>query len=179
MSTIYIPDEDSYLLEDTLKNEILKLKNKKIKILEIGVGSGIQLENLLELGIENTNIFGTDINFDAVLHCKKLGFNVWYSNLFDEVKGKYDIILFNPPYLPNDKNENEESKIITTGGKNGSEITNDFLKEAKKHLKKHGIIYLLTSSLSKENIDWLDYKKELINEKKLFFEKLEIWKLGL
>jgi len=62
------------------------------------------------------------------------------------------------------------------GGKKGSEIINKFLKQSKKHLKKDGRIFLLTSSLTKE-INFLDYEKKLIISKKLFFEKLFIWEL--
>jgi hypothetical protein len=50
------------------------------------------------------------------------------------------------------------------------------LKDAKKYLKERGRIFLLVSSLTYK-IDWLNYKKKLIGEKKLFFEKLEVWEL--
>jgi release factor glutamine methyltransferase len=119
---IYQPEKDSYLLQKVLKENIL---NKKISVLEIGIGSGIQLETLKELGIKN--IQGVDINPEAVEHCKNLGFNCFESNLFENVKGKFDLILFNPPYLPEDKREDEESRLATTGGKKGSEIINKFL----------------------------------------------------
>lgn len=178
MSLLYVPREDSFLLEEVLRKEVLNFANEKTKFLEIGVGSGIQLQALSEIGIKKENIFGVDINFDAVLHCKKQGFNVWYSDLFSDIKGKFDCIIFNPPYLPEDGNEDSESKLITTGGIKGSEIINEFLVKAKKHLKKSGRIYLLISSLSR-GINWLDYKKKLILEKKLFFENLEVWELKI
>lgn len=174
MSLIYFPEEDSYLLQKILKEQI---KNKNINCLEMGIGSGIQLKTLKELGVEN--ISGVDINIEAVKHCKKLKFNVWESNLFSKVKGEYDLIIFNPPYLPEDKNfEDEESKLITTGGKMGGELINEFLIQAKKHLTKKGKIFLLISSLTK-GINWLDYKKKLVAEKKIFFENLEVWELQL
>lgn len=178
MSLVYVPSDDSFLLEDVLRKEVLNFSNEKTKFLEIGIGSGIQLQALLEIGIKKENIFGVDINFDAVLYCKKQGFNVWYSDLFSDVKGKFDCIIFNPPYLPEDEDEDDESKLITTGGVKGSEVINEFLVKAKKHLKKSGRIYLLVSSLSK-GIDYLDYKKKLIQEKKLFFENLEVWELRI
>jgi len=179
MSLIYPPEGDSYLLEQVLEKEIPKLRkeNVNLKFLEIGIGSGIQLETLEKLGAKKENIFGIDLNIEAVEHCKKLGFNVWKSNLFSEIKGKYDVILFNPPYLPKSEGEDEESELITTGGKNGSEIINKFLIQAKKHLEKNGRIYLLISSLTK-GVNWLDYEKKLVTEKKLFFEKLEVLELS-
>jgi len=170
---IYSPSEDSFLLSETLKKEI---KNTNIKFLEIGIGSGIQLQTAKHLGIRE--IFGADINPDAVKHCKSLGFDCIQSDLFQNVKGKYNLIVFNPPYLPLDKREPKDSRLATTGGKKGSEIINKFLKQAKKHLAKYGRIFLLTSSLTKA-IDWQDYNKKLLATKKIFFEELYVWELTL
>jgi release factor glutamine methyltransferase len=172
---IYSPREDSYLLSEVLKKEI---SYKNIKVLELGSGSGIQLETLNELGIEKENIFSCDINPEAVKHCKDLGFNCIKSNLFQDIKGKFDVIIFNPPYLPKDSSEPLDSRIATTGGNKGSEVVNEFLKQAKNYLNKDGKIFLLTSSLT-ENIDFLDYKKKILGKKKIFFEELIIWELEL
>lgn len=175
MSLIYSPEDDSYLLQEVLKNEI---KNKDITCLEVGVGSGIQLETLKEIGIKKENIYGSDVNKEAVQFCKEKGFNCFVSNLFEDVKEKFDLIIFNPPYLPKTKNEDEESELITTGGKEGSELINKFLIEAKKHLNENGKIFLLVSSLTK-GINFLDYKKRIVGEKKIFFEKLIVFELVL
>lgn len=172
MSLIYFPEEDSYFFSEVLKNEI---KNINISCLEIGIGSGIQLETLREIGIKK--IVGIDINKDAVEHCKKLGFNCIISNLFSNIKDKFDLIIFNPPYLPEDKKEDKESQLSTTGGKKGSELINEFVIQAKNHLTKNGKVFLLTSSLTK-GINWQDWKKKKIAEKKLFFEKICIWELN-
>lgn len=170
-SEIYQPEEDSYLMQKVLKENI---KDTNIKVLEIGVGSGIQLQTLKEMGIKN--ILGVDINMEAVKHCRKLGFNCAPSDLFQFVEDKYDLIIFNPPYLPRNKKEPKSSQIATTGGKLGSEIINKFLKQAKEHLNQKGKIFLLTSSLTKD-INWLDYKKKLLAKKKIFFEELYVWEL--
>ncbi len=180
MTLIYSPEEDSYLLQEVLKKEIpiLLKKNSNLKFLEVGIGSGIQLQTMKKLRIKKENIFGIDINIDAIKYCQKLGFHCIKSNLFENVNENYDIIIFNPPYLPKTENEDKESELITTGGKIGSEIINEFLIRSKKYLNKNGKIYLLISSLT-QRINWLDYKKELVGEKKLFFEKLEVWRLTL
>lgn len=171
--TIYEPSDDSFLLTEVLKN---KIKNKNPNFLEIGIGSGMQLITAKALGL--TKIQGVDINPKAVEHCRNLGFDCRVSNLFKNIKGKFDLIIFNPPYLPEDIRENDDSKLATTGGKKGSEIINKFLKQAKKHLEKNGKIFLLTSSLTKE-INWKNWKKKKVAEKKLFFEKLYVFELSL
>ena len=168
---IYSPAEDSYLLAEALK-EFLK---NKIKILDLGTGSGIQSKNCIENGIKKENITAADINKEALENAKKLKIKVIYSNLFSKIKGKFDLIIFNPPYLPEDKYDIQPD---TTGGKYGSEIINEFLKQASFHLTKSGKIFLLTSSLTKR-INWLNYKKKKVAEEKLFFETLWVWKLHI
>ena len=220
----YEPAEDSYLMQKVLKEKIpIFLKeNHNLKVLEIGAGSGIQLVVLQQLGVKN--IFSSDINPNAVMQCKRIGFNCIQSDLFEKIGDfmrfpseaesigmrqislihndfsmleleeiaqprregrlsegnrrcpRYDLIIFNPPYLPEDKRESRESKIATTGGKNGSEIINNFLIQAKSYLNKNGKIFLLTSSMTKK-INWQDYNKIKIAEDNLFMEELFVWEI--
>ena len=175
---IYQPAEDSYLLSKVLKEQlpVILKKNSDLTFLEIGAGSGIQLQTTLNAGVKKENIFACDLNNEAVEHCRKLGFNCIKSNLFEKIKGKFDVMVFNPPYLPEDKSEPISSKISTTGGKNGGEIINKFLSIAKVHLNNQGKIFLLISSLTK-GIDLSGYKKKLLGKRKLFFEELYCWEL--
>ena len=177
-SEIYFPAEDSYLMSEILRKKVPEIleKNPKTKVLEMGSGSGIQLVTLRDLGIKN--ITGTDINPAAVRKCKSLGFRCVLSNLFSKISGKYDIIIFNPPYLPTDNREPKSSRAATTGGKKGSEIINKFLRLAKSHLRKNGKIFLLTSSLT-EKVYFSGYEKTVISRKKIFFEELIIFELRL
>lgn len=178
MPQIYSPREDSHLMERALKKELPSeiAKNPDLNLLEIGSGSGIILETASALGIKKENILGTDINEDAVEHCKKRGFNCIYSDLFDKVNEKHKIIVFNPPYLPKNSEEPEDSQIATTGGKKGNEVINRFLQQAKNYLKSDGKIYLLTSSLTK-GIEWDGYNKELVEKTEIFMETLYVWRL--
>lgn len=175
---VYKPAEDSYLISEILKREIPKLVNKtpKLRILEIGAGSGVHLETLFQLGVKKQNIFSRDINPKAVNHCKKLGFNCTQSDLFEKIKRKSNVITFNPPYLPEDSKEPKDSQTATTGGKTGSEIINRFLKQAKNYLVSDGKIFLITSSLTKD-ISWQNYKKKELGCENLFFEELCILEL--
>jgi release factor glutamine methyltransferase len=167
---VYQPSEDSFFLSEILEQEIMRLAVKKseIKLLDIGCGSGIQLKAMCNAGAKKENIFSCDINSEAVRCCKKLGFHSVRSDLFEKIKGKFDVIAFNPPYLPAHK---FDKKSDTAGGKHGSEVINKFLKQAKSHLTKNGKIILVTSSLTKK-INWLNYRKKLLGKKKLFFEEL-------
>lgn len=205
MSNIYQPAEDSYLLSKIIRKEVIK-QNVNLTILEVGCGSGIQLQTIADAGIKKQNIFSCDINPKAVEHCKKLGFNCIQSDLFENIKdirlspkaikksrpseirrksarkikevSRYGMIIFNPPYLPEEKDEPKKSRIATTGGKIGGEIINRFLIEVKNYLKQGGVIILLTSNLTK-GINWLDFNKKLLGKKKLFFEELSVWELTI
>ena len=178
---IYFPDEDSFLLSEVLEKEIKKLSNQKlsIKILDMGSGSGIQAKTAIDAGANPKSITLGDINSEAIKHLKKTftKSKIIHSNLFEKIKGKFDLIIFNPPYLPEDKFDKEKD---TTGGKKGNEIIIKFLKQAKSHLAKDkdGKILLLTSSLTpKINFKKFGYDSKLLVKKKIFFEELYVWQI--
>ncbi|MBI3623941.1 methyltransferase [Candidatus Pacearchaeota archaeon] len=173
---IYPPSKDSYLLVEVLKKYV---KNKKIKALDMGSGSGIQAESLINIGIKKENMTIVDINPKAIVHLKTQfpKSQVIKSNLFEKVKGKFDLIVFNPPYLPENKHDKEKD---TSGGKKGDETILKFLKQLKKHLNKNGRCFLLTSSLTPmERIkqEFKNYKVKQVAKKKLFYEELTAWEI--
>lgn len=170
---IYEPAEDSSLLAE----EVKKYANGK-SFLDMGTGSGIQSMAAKSSGAEK--ILSVDINEEAVTHVKKIGFKAIKSNLFSKVKGRFDLIAFNPPYLPEDEREDKESSLSTSGGEKGDEIILRFLKQSIKHLKSEGIILLLLSSLTpKKNIlklaSKLKLKHRVLASKKIFMEELQVW----
>ena len=179
---IYFPSDDSYLLSKELKKFC-----KDKSILDIGSGSGIQAETAITAKCKS--VLATDIAPEAIKLLKSKfkhnkNIHIIISNLFSKIprKMKFDIIVFNPPYLPLDKSEPKESQKATTGGKKGDEIILKFLKQAPNYLSNSGFILLLTSSLTPmKRINSLLYslslKKTLISSKKLFFETLYVWKI--
>lgn len=174
---IYQPAEDSYLLEEQVK----KLAKGK-SFLDMGAGSGIQSK--AAKSVHAKSILAADINPEAVKHLKSLKINSVQSNLFSKVKGTFDIIAFNPPYLPRDEQEPKDSQLATTGGKRGDEIIIKFLKQSVKHLNPNGIILLVLSSLTpKDKIIPLLHKLRLshsiLSSQKMFMETLEVWKIAV
>jgi len=172
---IYEPAEDSFLLQKYVEKYAFG------KVLDIGSGSGIQAEAALK---KTKNILAVDINKEAVKLLKGKGINSKYSDLFSNVKGKFDLIIFNPPYLPEEEKEDLETKLVTTGGKYGYEILERFFKNAKKFLNKNGKILIVFSSLTnKKKVDSLvkkyGFKIKLLEEKGLFFERLYVYLIFL
>ncbi len=179
--SFYSPSEDSYLLCGVVKSYLKNKENiSKLTVFDLGTGSGIQSKNLITLGIKKENIVASDVNNYALKEAKKIGVEVIKSNLFSKITKKYDLIIFNPPYLPEDKYDKE---IDITGGKKGDEIIVNFFKELKNYLNKKGIVFLLTSSLTPENwkkiAEKQKFKVKKIAEKHLFFEKLFVWIISL
>lgn len=171
MSEIYQPAEDSFLLAKFVKMEIEKAKFGKV--LDMGSGSGIQSETAINEGIYPSEITLADINLDVIKFLKEKfpESKVILSDLFDKIDGKFDLIIFNPPYLSNNRFDNGSD---TAGG---SKIINKFLKQARNHVSKKGEILLLTSSFGGK-IDFSGYDREILGKDRIFFEELFVWKLS-
>lgn len=170
---MYEPREDSFLLQKHVKEYIHLNSN----VLEIGTGLGILAK---EAAKYSEHVFACDINPEVIAKLKKenrdkhIKFVV--SNLFSNIDGKFDLVIFNPPYLPSKKIED----IEVDGGRNGTEIIERFLNQAKTYLNKNGKILLLCSSLNKD-IEKLfkrySYVFKLIDQGDFFFEKLFLYAL--
>jgi len=175
---IYSPAEDSCFLSESI---VFDFKDKMLKALDMGSGSGFQAKTLIGKGIDPKKITLVDINPKVIVHLKK-NFpksRTIKSDLFLKVNGKYDLIVFNPPYLPEDK---YDQGMDTSGGKEGDETIVEFLKQLNKHLNKDGKCFLLTSSLTpmtKIKQEFKNYNVKIVAHKKLFFEELFVHEICL
>ncbi len=163
---VYEPAEDSYLLIESID-----VKNCK-KALDMGCGTGIVALHLAKF----CSTLAADINDVAVgntiynARLNKIELKVVKSNLFSSINEKFDIIAFNPPYLPT-KGED----IAWDGGENGIEVLKKFFRDALRYLNENGRIYFIASSLS--GIDELikkfsTYEFKKLKEKAFFFERI-------
>ncbi|WP_405294503.1 HemK2/MTQ2 family protein methyltransferase [Methanobrevibacter sp.] len=177
---VYIPAEDSYLLADNLE-----IKQGQ-SVLEIGTGSGIVAMYASRL---TDRITVTDINFDACELARKNfedndieNIEILFGNLFEPVENrKFDVILFNTPYLPTEEGEVIEDTInyAFDGGLNGRKVIDLFLNEVGNHLNDGGIVQLIQSSLSgnEETLDKLDelgFVAEIKASEHFFFEDITL-----
>ncbi|MGQ4892416.1 MAG: HemK2/MTQ2 family protein methyltransferase [Candidatus Njordarchaeia archaeon] len=185
---VYPPDEDTFLLLDEIKN--LDLKNKKV--LEIGTGTGIIAITCAKKGAKVT---ATDIKLEAIKCTQKnaklnnVKIETKQGNLFQPVKGeKYDLIIFNPPYLPEnpetDKYLNEKDKQDLIGGKHGNETAIQFIKQLKNHLKPNGQALLIQTSLTNiqetlKQAEKTGLKTQITKQKNLPREILHLIKIKL
>ncbi len=177
----YYPREDSELLAEAVEGR--QLKNKKC--LDMGCGSGLLSIIMAKQGAAVT---AADINPEAVAATRRNaaanGADVFavYSDLFANVAEKFDLVAFNPPYLPGD--EREKKDLTYYGGKDGRETTRKFLEQARKFLRRNGRILLLISTVTgeKEVADIAlenGYSVRQLARKKVPWEELIVLELGL
>ena len=167
---VYSPREDSYLLIESLS------VRSGERALEMGCGSGIVSAHLSKAGALVT---AADLNPRAVecarrnLERNGLEGEVVLSDLFSEIEGRFDLICFNPPYLPGEGTGPTE--ISYAGGPSGVEVLARFSDQAPKHLVPNGrIVVLLSSLMERRDLDKAleNYARLRLRERKLFFEAL-------
>ena len=190
--TLFVPDRVYYPREDSLLLAgILEKKKLKGSILDIGCGSGL----LALIMAKSADVIAVDINSLAVkttlqnADANDIKLKVLQSDLFSKVKGRYNMIVFNPPYLPIQKQTNAEGVIADedvtySGGSTGRVVINKFIKNAGKHLRKSGKILLLISSLTgeKEVLDLFrknSFKTKIVARQKIPWEELIVIEAGL
>ena len=162
---IYKPREDTYLLKKQVESLDLEDKN----FLEIGTGSGLIAETALNDGADVT---ASDVNSEALENMPE-GIKTVESNLFENIEGKFDYIVFNPPYLPGEKSEKDMKASQTwLGGEKGVEVAENFLEKSRDFLKSEGEVFLVLSSLSEHKGLVEKFDLEVVDEEKLFFERL-------
>ena len=87
----------------------LKIKNSKLRILDVGTGSGLIARMLMQRCPE-AEVEGIDIDEAAVEQARENGVKAFVSSL-QNWQGSYDLIVSNPPYFQNSlKNPDEGRK---------------------------------------------------------------------
>lgn len=176
---VYEPAEDTFLIAHNLS------VSGGEKVLDMGTGCGI----LAVLAAEKTSeVVAVDVNPHAVACAKKNAelngvaakVETRLGNLFDTVEAdeKFDLILFNAPYLPVERDEGKSwIEKAWAGGKTGRTVIDQFISKASKYLTENGRILLVQSNLS--NVEetlrrFLPHKLRatLVGEEKLAFEKI-------
>lgn len=170
---VYEPAEDSFLMIRAALAEV----RESDYVLEIGTGSGIVSMCLMD----HAKVVATDINPHAVKSARLNGVEVIRTDMFGGIGGKFDLIIFNPPYLPASEDEKADGWIECAwdGGRNGRAVINRFLSQVDEYLKGGGRILLLISSLTGikqvgEKMESLDFTVDEVLSEKHFFERLVV-----
>ncbi len=174
---VYPPSEDTFLLLDCI--EVTEGED----VLEMGCGSGIISVHCAAAGARVTAV---DVNAAAVKctteNARKNGLEVngIVSNLFSNVTGDYEQIIFNPPYIP--ANDNGPLALSWSGGEGGVEVMDRFLEEAPRFLRRGGRITAVVSSSMDEDLlnkSVSRFKIQVLGRKRIFFEELRVLSMRL
>ena len=175
---VYIPSDDTFLLAENLE-----IKEGQ-SVLEIGTGSGLVS---MYASLLTDDVTATDINYNALeLAEKNFKLNnintikLEFGDLFEPVKDKkFDVILFNTPYLPTDSDDiiNDDLNYAFDGGLDGRKVIDRFINEVSNHLNDKGIVQIIQSSLSDNDrtLDMFDsngFVAEIAESEKFFFEEI-------
>ncbi len=193
LDEIYQPAEDTLLL---LKAALEEARPEDVAI-EIGCGRALISREIAPLV---KSILSTDINPHAVRLAKEFGLETVRADLFRGIAAEFDLVIFNPPYLPAIKKdiideeiiEREASEEMTEGwlnialdrGATGRDIISRFLEDLESHLSPKGRALLLISSLTGLDAVMEKAKSEgleaaVVASDKYFFERLYIIKLKI
>lgn len=173
---MYEPHEDSFLLQELVK------KHARGNVLDMGTGSGIQAITAAKLS-RVKKVIAVDVDAGALAFARKKNAHkkIKYlrSDLFSKLgKKKFDTIIFNAPYLPQ---ENKTPHIDLEGGKEGNEVIARFLANARKHLAPKGTILLVCSSTTPRMQELFENNlfsaRELAKEH-AFFEDIIVYELS-
>src|SRR3989344_1954089 len=177
---IYQPAEDSYLLQKFVRRYATG------RVLDIGTGSGIQALTAMEVPSVR-EVVAVDINPKAVeslkteIEKRKLRkIKALEGDLFEPVEGSFNVVVFNPPYLPQDKGI--EDKAIY-GGKKGWEVSEQFFREVSHHMFPDAMVLFLFSSLTnkqkiEEILEHNLLQWEELGREKISFEELFVYKIS-
>ena len=141
-SQVYEPEADTWLLLDAARTEVRPCD----RVLEVGTGSGLIARELAKV----SGVAATEINPHAATCAREAGIDVVRCNLTDAIRGAFDLILFNPPYLPTKPHERVDDwlEYALDGGKTGRAVIERFARDLGRVLSPGGRVLLLVSSLT-------------------------------
>jgi release factor glutamine methyltransferase len=141
-SQIYSPEADTLLLLASARAET----SPGDRVLEVGTGSGLIAAEIAGMAY----VVATDINPHATLCAHHAGIEVVRTDLFAGIRGPFDLVLFNPPYLPTRSEERIDDwlEYALDGGESGRTVIERFARNVGDILAPDGRILLLISSLT-------------------------------
>lgn len=174
---VYWPAEDSLLMLDALRS--LELRGKSC--LDLGTGTGILAIEMARRGCWTT---ASDISLNSCLLAKRnfllngVSVEVVQGSLVRHFRGlAFDLISFNPPYLPL-KDESEQ----WAGGKSGRELIDALLTELPRLLRNEGSALILHADFNEpeltiERAEALGMEAAVVRRRKLAFHELMVVEL--
>jgi len=175
---VYEPAADTELLVKSIR-----LREGE-RVLEIGTGTGVVAIHCAKHGCRVT---ATDVVTEALELAREnanqntVEVDLREGDMFDPVQGRFDVIIFNPPYLPTAPEDLTDSPLdkALDGGPDGTLVTIRFLEQLREYLADEGRAYIVVSSLQEGNrLDDTLHRQQFVARKrgseKFAFETISV-----
>lgn len=142
---VYEPAEDSLLLAETAVAEI----DPGDLVLDVGTGSGFVGSRIHD--DVGARVVGSDLNPHACRRARDAGIEAVRTDLVTPFRDDhFDVVTFNPPYLPTDEDAARDDwvEVALTGGESGRAVIEPFLDDVGRVLARDGVVLLLVSTLT-------------------------------
>ena len=148
-------------MENTI-NYIKKYFNYPINIIDLGCGSGA-IGITLKKKLDNVSVTLLDISKDAIEVARENALNldadveIIESDMWNNVKGKYDVIISNPPYIRNDEEIEDivydnEPHLALFGGIDGLDCYHKIREKLLMHTKDRFLLALEIGDEEKDDV---------------------------
>eukprot|EP00741_Cyanophora_paradoxa_P002846 tig00000640_g2762.t1 len=151
----YDPAEDTHLLLDALNEDAERIRSiEPLFCVEIGCGSGVVIVELAKIAPGAVR-FATDINPAALAATQRLAADSGVpvelvrtdlvAALETRLRGRVDVLVFNPPYVPTESSEvgTPDISAAWAGGFDGREVIDRLLPRLPALLADRALFYMV------------------------------------
>jgi release factor glutamine methyltransferase len=182
---VYEPSDDTFLLAKVVGDEV----RAGDKFLEIGCGTGVVS---IAAGRKGAQVTATDANPHAVRLAWQngrqnvVGVHALEADLMQDVPGPFDVVAFNPPYLPTAEDERVTGplNLAFDGGESGNDVVLKLVDQLEAASWKPRLVLIIHSSLSDPTpligrMESLGYVADIAADEKHFMERLTVRRFTL
>ena len=143
-------------------NKALEFIKEGNRVLDLCTGSGY-IGLTIKQKCDSCDVVLSDIENEAVIQStenaknNKLDVKIIRSDLFNDITGKFDVIVSNPRYIPNanilsDSVIGYDPKVALFGGVDGNDFYKKIIKDAGNYLNENGV---LVFEISDDNYEFI------------------------
>lgn len=146
---VLIPRFETELLVEKTVSYINKLFNKKVKILDMGTGSGciaISLKKLVDCDMSASDVSSDALDV-AMENASNNNVDIKFinSNIFSNINDKFDCLISNPPYISYDEEiedvvKDNEPHLALYAEEDGMYFYKNILEQASNYLEDKFLI---------------------------------------
>ena len=179
---VLIPRADTEILVEEAINFMRKNKKEKLKVLDMCTGSGAIAISIAK-NIESVKVYAVDLSEKALEVAQRNALQnsvldkceFIKSDMFENIKERFDVIISNPPYIRKkdienlDVNVQKEPLMALDGGEDGLDFYRILIDNSYKFLEKDGRLFLEIGYDQKEEV--MSLLKKIYKYKDIYSKK--------